>query len=79
VLGHFSLTLTACKHFLAYFFPLNLGGFLYRGQIERVWLDCSKESKDIGSQSAVQQEPLNQRTYHADNFVLAPVVVVITH
>jgi hypothetical protein len=23
------------------------------------------------------QEPLNQRTYHADDFVLAPVVVVI--
>jgi hypothetical protein len=25
------------------------------------------------------QEPLNQRTYHADDFVQAPVVVVITH
>jgi hypothetical protein len=25
------------------------------------------------------QEPLNQRTYHTDDFVLAPVVVVITH
>jgi hypothetical protein len=25
------------------------------------------------------QKPLNQRTYHADDFVLAPVVVVITH
>jgi hypothetical protein len=25
------------------------------------------------------QEPLNQRTYHADDFVLAPIVVVITH
>jgi hypothetical protein len=27
----------------------------------------------------VSQEPLNQSTYHADDFVLAPVVVVITH
>jgi hypothetical protein len=27
----------------------------------------------------LNQEALNQRTYHADNFVLAPLVVVITH
>jgi hypothetical protein len=27
----------------------------------------------------VTQEPLNKRTYHADDFVLAPIVVVITH
>jgi hypothetical protein len=27
----------------------------------------------------VSQEPRNQRTYHADDFVLAHVVVVITH
>jgi hypothetical protein len=32
--------------------------------------------KDPG---VITQEPLNQRTYHADDFVLAPVVVVITH
>jgi hypothetical protein len=29
--------------------------------------------------SGVIQEPLNQRTYHADDFVLALIVVVITH
>jgi hypothetical protein len=28
---------------------------------------------------SISQEPLNQRTYHADDFVLAPIVVVITH
>jgi hypothetical protein len=27
----------------------------------------------------ISQEPLNQKTYQADDFVLAPVVVVITH
>jgi hypothetical protein len=27
----------------------------------------------------IVQEPLNQRTYHTEDFVLAPVVVVIAH
>jgi hypothetical protein len=34
---------------------------------------------DLGHHSHPRQEPLNQRTYHADDFLLAPVVVVITH
>jgi hypothetical protein len=32
----------------------NLEGLLYNSQIQRAWMDCSKESKDIGTQSAVQ-------------------------
>jgi hypothetical protein len=34
---------------------------------------------DAISDRLLEQEPLNQRTYHADDFVLAPVVVVIMH
>jgi hypothetical protein len=40
---------------------------------------CLNEVILILNGTFLDQDPLNQRTYHADNFVLAPVVVVITH
>jgi hypothetical protein len=49
-LGHYSKTLTD-SIFWHNFFD-NLGGLLYNGRIQRAYLDCSKESKYIDSQSA---------------------------
>jgi hypothetical protein len=62
------------------YFPLNIyvRDFILIVQI----LFGSSDQKLRASKQNLRlctQEPLNQRTYHADDFVLAPVVVAVTH
>jgi hypothetical protein len=42
-------------------------------------IKSSASQRGSKEDSPLIQDPLNQRTYHADDFFLAPVVVVITH
>jgi hypothetical protein len=47
---------------------------------EHLEVQPSKNTENVlPNGSDVRQEPLNQRTYHADDFHLAPVVVVTMH